>query len=52
MSRAADFRKRKRTKGDFAEANSIFPSGCAGGCGNTVFTVTFVEGYPYIHLSH
>ncbi|MBQ8415280.1 MAG: hypothetical protein IJX13_00040 [Clostridia bacterium] len=45
MSRARDSRKRERTKGDLAEADLIFPSDWAGGCGNTAFTVTLVEDY-------
>ena len=48
MSRAGDSRKRERVKGAFAEAVPIFPSVRAGGCGNTVFTVTYVEGYQQI----
>ena len=45
MSHARSSRKRERIKGAFAEAESIFPSACAGGCGNTVFTVTVVGSY-------
>ena len=45
MSRAKNSRKRERTKGNFAEAGQLFPVGLAGGCGNTVFTVTKVENY-------
>ena len=45
MSRARNSRKRERTKGTSAEADRFFPVGLAGGCGNTVFTVTKVENY-------
>lgn len=45
MSRASISRKRERTKGNFAEADRLFPVDLAGGYGNTVFTVTRVENY-------
>lgn len=45
MSRAEHSRKRERTKGNSAEAGRFFPIDFAGECGNTVFTVTKVEGY-------
>ena len=46
MSRANNSRKKENAQKEILpKQTDFFPIGLAGGCGNTVFTVTKVENY-------
>ncbi len=45
MSRASGVSEKGTHKRSLCRSNPIFPSVLAGECGNTVFTVTYVESY-------
>ena len=49
MSRARTFSEKGNAQKEILpKPSKIFPSACAGGCGNTAFTVTVVEGYQVL----